>query len=112
MGLNKMSVYFLFLMGEESGDCILWGLLIFSNKKGWKIWFFDVLAVLFFLKIEFFFQIVDVSVIMLEVFVIYDVDLQINVGFDIVDDQFLQCIFYVGNCYVMVFIVVNQFIDY
>lgn len=55
MGLNKMSVYFLFLMGEESGDCILWGLLIFSNKKGRKIWPFDVLVVLFFLKIEFFF---------------------------------------------------------
>lgn len=49
---------------------------------------------------------------MLEIFVVYNVYLQIDVGFDVIDDQFLQCIFYVGNCYVMVFVVVDQFIDY
>ena len=31
--LNKTSVHFLSLMGEESGDCTLWGLSIPSNKK-------------------------------------------------------------------------------
>ncbi len=50
-------------------------------KKGRKIRPFDAFAVLFFLKTEFFLQIVDVSATMLEVLVIHDADLQINVGF-------------------------------
>ena len=44
---------------------------------------------LFFLKTEFLLQIVDVGTTMLEVLVVHDAGLQINVGFDAVDDQFL-----------------------
>ena len=59
------------------------------NKKGRKIRPFDADAVLFFLKTEFLLQIVDVGTTMLEVLVVHDAGLQINVGFDAVDDQFL-----------------------
>ncbi|SQD01151.1 Uncharacterised protein [Escherichia coli] len=95
-------------MGEESEDCTLWGLSIPSNKKGRKIRPFDAFAVLFFLKTEFFLQIVDVSATMLEVLVIHDADLQINVGFDTVDDQLLQRILHASNRHVTVFTVANQ----
>ncbi len=50
------------------------GVVIPSNKKGRKIRPFDAFAVLFFLKTEFFLQIVDVSATMLEVLVIHDAD--------------------------------------
>jgi len=67
---------------------------------------------LFFLKTEFFLQIVDISATMLEVFVIHDADLQINVGFDTVDDQLLQRILHASNRHVTVFTVANQLTDH
>ncbi|XPE57449.1 hypothetical protein ACNKHQ_19005 [Shigella flexneri] len=69
-------------MGEESEDCTLWGLSIPSNKKGRKIRPFDAFAVLFFLKTEFFLQVVDVGATVLEVFVLVDLLLQGDVGLD------------------------------
>lgn len=48
---------------------------------------------LLFLKTEFFLQIVDVGSTVLEVLVIHDAGLQIDIGFDTIDNQFLQGIF-------------------
>lgn len=73
---------------------------------------FSVNTCLLFLKSEFFLQIVDIGSTMLEVLVIHDADLQINVGFDTVDDQFLQCVFHTGDRYVAVFAVANQLTDH
>lgn len=73
---------------------------------------FSINARLFFLKSEFFLQIVDIGSTMLEVLVIHDADLQINVGFDAIDDQFLQCVFHAGDSDVAVFAVANQLTDH
>ncbi|VFT07013.1 Uncharacterised protein [Escherichia coli] len=54
----------------------------------------------------------DVSATMLEVLVIHDADLQINVGFDTVDDQLLQRILHASNRHVTVFTVANQLTDH
>lgn len=72
----------------------------------------SVNACLLFLKSEFFLQVVDIGSTMLEVLVIHDTDLQINVGFDAVDDQFLQGVFHAGDSDVAVFAITNQLTDH
>lgn len=73
---------------------------------------FSVNACLLFLKSEFFLQVVDIGSTMLEVLVIHDTDLQINVGFDAVDDQFLQGVFHACDSDVAVFAIANQLTDH
>ena len=73
---------------------------------------FLVNARLLFLKSEFFLQIVDIGSTVLEVLIIHDTDLQVNVGFDTVDDQFLQGVFHTGNGHVTVFAIANPFADH
>lgn len=77
---------FLSLMGEESEDCTLWGCRspVIKRPENPAFWRF---CSLIFPEDRVFLQIVDVSATMLEVLVIHDADLQINVGFDTVDDQ-------------------------
>lgn len=67
---------------------------------------------LLFLKTEFFLQIVDVGSTVLEVLVIHDAGLQIDIGFDTIDNQFLQGIFHTGNRHVAVFTVADEFADH
>lgn len=50
-------------------------------------------AALGFLQTQLLLQIVDVGATVLEVFVVHDLLLQLNVGFDAVDDQFSQGVF-------------------
>ncbi len=50
-------------------------------------------AALGFLQTQLLLQIVDVGATVLEVFVVHDLLLQLNVGFDAVDDQFSQAFF-------------------
>lgn len=88
------------------------GLTTPRNKKGRKFRPFDVDAVLFFLKTEFLFQIVDVGTTMLEMLVVHDAGLQINVGFDAVDDQLLKRILHTGNRHVTGFAVADQLTDH
>ena len=83
-----------------------------KKKKGRKIRPFAARTGLFFLQSEFFLQIVDVGTTMLEVFVAHNAHLQINVGFDTVDDQLLQRILHAGNRHVTVFTVANQLTDH
>lgn len=73
---------------------------------------FSVNARLLFLKSEFFLQVVDIGSTVLEVLVIHDTDLQVNVGFDTVDDQFLQCVFHTGDSDVAVFTIADQLTDH
>ena len=73
---------------------------------------FSVNARLLFLKSEFFLQIVDIGSTVLEMLVIHDADLQINVGFDTVDDQFLQGVLHAGNRHVTVFAVADELADH
>ena len=73
---------------------------------------FAVNAYLLFLKSEFLLQVVDIGTTTLEVLVIHDTDLQVNVGFDTVDDQFLQGVFHTGDSDVAVFAIADQLTDH
>lgn len=64
-----------------------------EKKKGRIIRPFAASTGLFFLQSEFFLQIVDIGATMLEVLVAHNAHLQLNVGFDAIDDQFLQRVF-------------------
>src|SRR5471032_2859128 len=65
-----------------------------------------------FLQSELLLQIVDIGSTVLEVLIAHDAHLQINVGFDAIDDQFSQCVFHAGNGHVTVFTVSDQFADH
>lgn len=62
--------------------------------------------------VEFFFQIVDVGIVFLEVFICYDSLLQWDIGFDFFYNYFIECVMYMSNCYIVVFIVSDEFVDY
>ena len=64
-----------------------------KKKKGRFTRPFAERAELFFLQAEFFLQIVDIGATMLEILVAHNAHLQIDVGFDAIDDQLLQRIF-------------------